>query len=412
MTKLKSISLFSGVGGLDFGFESAGFETRVALDLDRAACSALRSNRPWPVLEGDIAHVTSKQLLKTAGLRVGEADILFGGPPCQPFSKSGYWATGDAKRLDDPRAQTLSQFLRVVHETMPKVFLIENVTGLAYSGKSEALEFIRRRVQRINAETGSQYVLSVQAMNAADFGVPQLRERVVIVGSRDGKTFRFPTATHGTAGHLETHAALAPYRTAWEAFAGLPEHNTDPSLRLTGKWADLLPTIPEGQNYLWHTDRGGGAPLFGWRTRYWSFLLKLAKNQPSWTIQAQPGPATGPFHWRNRKLSVAELARLQTLPDDLIFDCARGDAQRLIGNAVPSLLAEALAREIKVQLLGKRRAQTDLALATPSRRKPPPPEKPARVPAKYRHLIGEHDDHPGAGKGRGAVSRQRLERAA
>ena len=86
------------------------------------------------------------------------------------------------------------------------------------------------------------------------------------------------------------------------------------TLTVGGKWADLLPTIPEGQNYLWHTNRGGGSQLFGWRTRYWSFLLKLAKNLPSWTIQAHPGSSIGPFHWRNRKLSVPEMCRLQTFP--------------------------------------------------------------------------------------------------
>ena len=91
----------------------------------------------------------------------------------------------------------------------------------------------------------------------------------------------------------------------------------DEDLAVRGKWADLLPSIPEGSNYLHHTDRGEGMPLFGWRRRYWTFLLKLAKNRPSWTIQAQPGPAVGPFHWSNRRLSVRELSRLQTFPDDV-----------------------------------------------------------------------------------------------
>src|SRR5262249_18489369 len=112
-----------------------------------------------------------------------------------------------------------------------------------------------------------------------------------------------------------------------------------------------LPSIPEGENYLWHTARGGGMPLFGWRTRYWSFLLKLAKDRPAWTIQAQPGPATGPFHWTNRRLSSQELCRLQTFPDGLQFDCGRNDVQRMLGNAVPSLVAEVIAREIRGQLL-------------------------------------------------------------
>lgn len=110
--------------------------------------------------------------------------------------------------------------------------------------------------------------------------------------------------------------------------------------------------LPEGQNYLWHTPRNEGLPLFVWRTRYWSFLLKLAKTRPSWTIQAQPGPHTGPFHWNNRRLTTQELCRLQTLPDGLRFALSRNETQRLLGNAVPSLLAEVLARKIRRQLLG------------------------------------------------------------
>src|SRR5690349_5776623 len=127
---LKAISLFSGVGGLDFGFEAAGFETRVALDLDPVACATMRLNRNWAVLEGPISAIPTKAILDTAGLQAGEADVLIGGPPCQPFSKSGYWARGDASRLNDPRADTLGQYLRVLEDTLPKAFLIENVPGL------------------------------------------------------------------------------------------------------------------------------------------------------------------------------------------------------------------------------------------------------------------------------------------
>src|SRR5438067_1103392 len=187
-----AISLFSGAGGLDYGFEAAGFETTVALDLDPAACRTLRLNRPWPVIEAEIAAVKSPELLDTAGLRVGEATVLIGGPPCQPFSKSGYWATGDAKRLNDPRADTLMQYLRVLRHTLPKMFLLENVPGLAYRGKSEGVEAIRRGLQTINAEIGTSYAITVGSINAAEYGVPQLRERVFVIGSRDGYRFDFP----------------------------------------------------------------------------------------------------------------------------------------------------------------------------------------------------------------------------
>jgi DNA (cytosine-5)-methyltransferase 1 len=174
---------------------------------------------------------------------------------------------------------------------------------------------------------------------------------------------------------------------------------------MTGKWGDLLPSIPEGENYLWHTQRGGGLPLFGWRTRYWSFLLKLAKSRPSWTIQAQPGPATGPFHWTNRRLTARELCRLQTLPDGLQFDCGRNDIQRMLGNAVPSLVAEVMAREIRKQLLGKSVRKKSLILLPPRRGKSPPAERPLKVPAEYLQLIGDHAEHPGEGLGNSARHR-------
>lgn len=403
---LKAISLFTGVGGLDYGFEAAGFDTSVAVELDAVCCRTLRLNRDWPVIEGDIHAVTSKGLLKTAKLKKGQADVLIGGPPCQPFSKSGYWARGDAARLDDPRADTLTAYLRILRDTQPKTFLLENVSGLAYKGKSEGLDRILNGIKRINAETGSNYRPVWQVIDAACYGVPQHRERVFIVASRDGRVFKFPKVTHGERDDLLLGTDIEPYRTVWDALGDLPERPNDPKLKMTGKWADLLPSIPEGENYLWHTPRGGGKPLFGWRTRYWSFMLKLAKDRPSWTIQAQPGPATGPFHWTNRKLSAQELCRLQTFPDGLEFDCGRNDIQRMLGNAVPSLVAEAISREIRAQLLGKPVKKKKLILLPPQRAKMPLAERLIKVPAKYLPLVGDHAEHPGEGMGNRA--RQRV----
>ena len=121
-------------------------------------------------------------------------------------------------------------------------------------------------------------------------------------------------------------------------------------------------------------DRRGGTPLFGWRTRYWSFLLKLAKRLPSWTVQAQPGAAIGPFHWNNRRLTFEEMCRLQTFPDGLHLDCGRTEMQRMLGNAVPSLIAEIMAREIRHQLLDtKKRGQ--LRLMPPRREVIPRPAR-------------------------------------
>jgi DNA (cytosine-5)-methyltransferase 1 len=410
---LKTISLFSGIGGLDFGFEEAGFETRVALEFDRYACAAMRLNRPtWEVIEEDINHIPSDVLLRRAGLKPGEADMLIGGPPCQPFSKSSYWVRGDALRLDDPRADTLTGYLRILRDARPRAFLLENVYGLAYEGKDEGLRHLLDGIAQINREAGTNYSVTWQVVNTADYGVPQIRERVFMVGSRDGRSFAFPKPTHGKPDEIEPDlfGALEPYRTAWDAIGDLPEPFEDePSLKIGGKWGDLLPSIPEGENYLWHTDRRGGQPLFGWRTRYWSFLLKLAKRLPSWTIQAQPGAAIGPFHWNNRRLTFRELCRLQTFPDGLTLECGRTEMQRMLGNAVPSLVAEVLAREVRHQFFGTLMNDSP-HLLPPRRRRIPAPVAAAPVPKKYREYIGKHDAHPGTGKGR--VASQRAQASA
>ena len=395
---LNLISLYTGAGGLDLGFEAAGFKTRVCVEMDGGAVKTLRLNRDWPVIERDIHHVPSKEILATARLQEGEPDILVGGPPCQPFSKASYWAAGDSLRLEDPRASTLAAYCRILRDTLPKTFLLENVPGLAFRQKSEGLDLIRRTVDQINSQRGVTYSFSVEKLNAADFGVPQLRERVFIIGCRSGIDFVFPKATHGE------ESGLKPRTTAWDALGDLEDDN-DPALRVGGKWSDLLISIPEGENYLHHTDRGEGLSLFGWRRRYWSFLLKLAKDRPSWTLQAQPGPAIGPFHWRSRRLSARELARLQTFPDDFSLVGTIRSAQKQAGNAVPSALAEVLARNIRHQVFRHRVSSTPKLI--PTRRLPvPEPEPPGPVHSKYLSLRGTHEEHPGTGKGYAARKRQ------
>ena len=399
MTELTAISLYTGVGGLDFGFEAAGFRTVAGVEFDSVACRTLRRNRPdWKIVERDIHDVPSEEILAIAGLRPGEADVLIGGPPCQPFSKSSYWVTGDAARLDDPRADTLTAYLRILRDVRPKTFLLENVYGLVYKGKDEGLQHLLAGIAQINRDVGTKYRVSWKLLNAADFGVPQLRERVFLIGSRNGTSFEFPRPTHVPKPSMGLFGDSSPYRTAWDAIGDLPAVPDESSLQVGGKWGALLPSIPEGHNYLWHTSRGGGLSLFGWRTRYWSFLLKLAKDQPSWTIQAQPGSAIGPFHWCSRKLSSREMSRLQTFPDDVTFDCGRGNLQKMLGNAVPSLLAEVLAREIRRQLLGGGE-WGPLNLLPPRRSPVPAPDAVGAVPASYLALIGDHPDHPGERQG-------------
>jgi DNA (cytosine-5)-methyltransferase 1 len=405
----KVISLYTGVGGLDFGFEAAGFRTAVAVDFNPTACKTLRLNRRWPVLEGDIHGFTSRAILQAANLRVGEADVLIGGPPCQPFSRSSYWRNGDALRLDDPRSSTLAAYLRVLRDARPRTFLLENVSGLAYSNKNEGLRYLLDGIAEVNRQARTKYIVQWQVINAAQYGVPQFRDRVFLVGSRDGSSFEFPVATHGAMDTQQLDGELETFRTAWDAIGDL-EDSDDPTLAVKGVWGDLLPSIPEGRNYLWHTERGDGLPLFGWRTRYWSFLLKLKKNAPSWTIQAQPGSATGPFHWKNRRLSPPEMCRIQSFPDNIRFECGRTEIQRMVGNAVPSLLAEVLAKCIRAQLLGDRNSGT-LKLLKPHTTAPR--ATPIRsVPQKYYKLIGKHPAHPGEGKGPGKTKNARERKSA
>ncbi len=405
MTRRRIISLFTGAGGLDLGFEAAGFETAVALEIDARCVETLRANRSWPVIDRDILEVPTAKLLAAGKLKAGAADVLIGGPPCQPFSKSGFWASGEAKRLSDPRADTLGAYLRVLGEARPRAFLLENVEGLGFRGKDEGLKLIASELERINFEHGTRYAASIAVLNAADFGVPQLRRRLFVIGARDGTRFEFPAASHVDPAVAEADNRPR-HRTAWDA---LHDVTVDaPALKPTGKWAELLTSIPEGENYLWHTERGGGEPLFGWRRRYWSFLLKLAKARPAWTLQAQPGPATGPFHWTSRRLSMREMARLQTFPDDFQVTGSVADAQRQLGNAVPSLLGEVLARAIARQLLGVALDQDELALTLPLAPPAPAPERVAKVRSTYLGLRGDHDAHPGTGKGYRASARSEL----
>lgn len=406
MRDLRALSLFTGAGGLDYGFEAAGFATKLAIELNPDACSTLMANRPeWPVLNKRIQSVSGKELTDSMGMDEREIDIVIGGPPCQPFSKAGYWARGDSRRLEDPRAETISSFMRVISDVLPRAFVLENVPGICFAGKDEGLQLIHKWIGKINREHETNYSLSMRVVNAAEYGVPQVRTRFILVSDRDGSTFVFPQPTHHiNVGREGAEGTEGPV-TAWDAIGHLDAEDVE-STKVTSYWGDLLPSIPEGENYLYHTSKGKGKELFGYRTRYWGFLLKLAKARPSWTIQAQPGPAIGPFHWRSRRLSNEELARIQTFPRGVRFIGNRMSIQRQIGNAVPSLMAEVIARAIVEQVFAEQCSQTDLRLKVEPRRPIPPPEEVAAVPAKYAVHEGKHAPHPGEGLGPGVKQRQ------
>lgn len=412
---MKVLSLFTGAGGLDIGLERAGFEIAGCVEADQDCQQTLRDNREWRLLEpGDIHAHRPGDILSAFGLRTREATLLAGGPPCQPFSKSGQWKNGAPARMRDPRARTLDAYLKVLEAALPEAMLLENVKGLTATRKHvthkyEGLDVLRSALQRINRRHGTAYQPVALVLDAADFGVPQHRERVFVFAAREGSGLIAPSATRAVATDTtESGPSLARLATAWDAIGDLDDPDFDPKLRPHGRWAELLPSIPEGANYLHHTQRGEGEPLFGWRRRYWSFLLKLAKARPSWTIQAQAGPATGPFHWRSRRLTPRELARLQCFPDEWEFAGGDTSARRQIGNAVPPPIGELLGLAIRQQLLGHTPADAPTGIPL-LRDDCPEPEQPQPVPERYLALRGLHEDHPGPGLGPGAVARAQEE---
>src|SRR5581483_5277869 len=250
------------------------------------------------------------------------------------------------------------EYVRLLAGIQPKAFLMENVYGLAYRNQNQAV-FDRFRGNVYKAG----YSLEHRVLLAADYGVPQLRQRLVCVGirrdllgsARKQWSFRWPEATH--SGPHETRKSwdttLRQHVTAGEALAGLdPDLNApEPEELATGTFEDELRAVPPGENYLWWTaERGHPAPRFKWRSRYWSFLLKLHPDKPSPTIQGQPGPWVGPFHWDSRRLRVAEVKRLMTFPDDFVVAGSRREQQLQLGNAVPPAFAAVVARAIADEL--------------------------------------------------------------
>lgn len=393
LREMTVLSAFSGAGGLDLGLEAAGFRTVGCLENDDDARRVIANNRPeWPLLEPrDVVSAGKSLRPQDLGLQPRELTLVAGGPPCQPFSKAAQWTRNARMGMTDPRGQAVLGMLDLVGSFLPQVMLIENVAGFL-RGPVSAKDAIETRLKEINREHDVNYVLQQAFVDAAWYGVPQRRQRVIAVAFRDGRELQLPAATHESEP-----------MTAWDA---LHDVGWSEPPEAAGAFSDLLPSIPEGGNYLWLTDRGGGENLFGYRTRYWSFLLKLARDKPAWTLPASPGPSTGPFHWDNRALTARERMRLQSFPDDWVIEAAARPQVRLIGNATPPLLAEVVGRYIRAEL-DPASARALSHVPTLLRRRagaPPPPTPPQPVPERHLHRVGEHPAH--AGTGRGPAPRQ------
>lgn len=207
---LKIISLFSGAGGLDIGFGRAGFKTAVAVEIDPSCCDTLRANMPeLPIICRSITEVSAAEILEAGGLEVGEAALVIGGPPCQSFSLAGM-----RRGLNDDRGRLLFEFVRIVRETLPKGFVLENVKGLTNWDKGRAMDLLVEELTKPIVYNGVSYQYNIappKVLDAVNYGAPQFRERLILVGNRMGKPYEYPKPVEG------------PYKTVWEAIGNLPE---------------------------------------------------------------------------------------------------------------------------------------------------------------------------------------------
>ncbi|KAF2509113.1 DNA cytosine methyltransferase [Flavobacterium foetidum] len=344
-SKIQTIGFFSGAGGLDIGSQLAGAKVISSLDFDRDSVATMKANKYFAHsahFHKDIKEMYAKDYNKIIKANNPEKLILVGGPPCQPFSKAGYWVT-HKNRLgsEDPR-NMIGQYLRIVEELQPDGFLLENVESLLHPKNAQAVTDLKEAIDKLG------YKFIVYRADALDFGVPQKRKRVFFIASRKG-ILGEPIKTHGDELEILVNKNLLPHERVIDWIGKFDSDKYFEAEELTtGKTYDEeLKQIPPGQNYFALTERSGHPnPKFEANKRFWNFLLKLHPNQPSWTIAAQPGPWVGPFHWNNRRLRVPESAAIQTFPEDYHFVGTRRSIQKQIGNAVPSLLGKAIVKHL------------------------------------------------------------------
>lgn len=347
------LSFFTGCGGLDLGFEQAGFETVYATDIDQDSCNTLKMNlgryfnKDMVIEQGDILTIKPKSLPKNI-------DLVIGGPPCQSFSASGRRAGGAAGRLDE-RGRLFEAYCNIIKNVQPKAFVFENVRGILGTNKGEDWKEITKAFGKLG------YTISYRLLDALDYGAPQQRERMFLVGHQLETPFLFPEPTHGPDSFCNR-----AHITTGKALEGIIEDEDLSTLLLSeGKYSHLLPLVPPGDNYLYFTaQRGYPRPIFAYRSRFSDFLYKANPETPVKTIIASPGKYTGPLHWDNRYFSVREYMRLQGFPDDFRFSGNRSDIIRQIGNSVSPHIAYQLARAIAAQIF---EADISVRLLAPDR---------------------------------------------
>ena len=333
-SKIQALSFFSGCGGLDIGAQMAGVKILTSLDFDKDAVKTLSHNKFFAHTRHqceDIRNVKGKDYADVIKHNNPEKLILVGGPPCQPFSKAGYWKTL-SQRLgpDDPR-NMIGSYLNIIDEIRPDGFILENVESILHPSNIQAIYDLQEVLDTMG------YKYTIQRVNAADYGVPQRRKRVFVIASKKAiKTLPTPICSE------DPQTGLRPYERVidWIGSFDSQDYATEGD-STEGKYDSFIPLVPPGGNYInLSARRGYDNPYFTAGTRYWTFLLKLHPLQTSWTIISQPGHWEGPFHWNNRRLRTQEIAAIQTFPTDYQIIGSPRIIHKQVGNAVPCLLGK------------------------------------------------------------------------
>jgi len=370
------VDLFCGAGGLSYGFDLAGFKVGAAIDADPiAAATYQRQNPDVPFFTDDVRAIKGKTLVAAAG---GHVDVVIGGPSCQGFSTHG------KRDANDPRNYLFKEFVRLVREIQPSWVLMENVKGLLTYDKGRYRDEIHASFKRIG------YRVESRVLKAVDFGVPQFRERLFFIATRTDQAISFPFPTHCSP-ELAHFTGLKPYVTVEEAIgdlepigdvgesSGYREAPLTPFQRYARRHAPKELTLHRARpvsrlalSIIKHVPQGSGIralPFHRLPERFrkmrtistgalrrdcTTLYYRLSWDKPSYTITCYfTNVSSGPFvhPTQNRSLTPREAARLQSFPDRYrFFD---KNIQRQIGNAVPPLLAKAVAEEILSMLEGR-----------------------------------------------------------
>lgn len=347
--ELKVVSLFTGGGGLDLGLEAAGFKTIFATDIDEHSCLTLNQNKQKSkekrrdlfenafIHRGDINDLTSEFIFQSANIKKGELDLLAGGPPCQAFS-----VFGKRQGKKDPRGMLAYEYLRLLKNIAPKCFVFENVYGLLTIDNGDVFSELCEQLS--NPGNNLNYELSIFRLNAADYAVPQFRDRVFIIGSLKGGVITEIPKICSPENSDKKPTTLLPYRTVGDGLRDLPPMGEVLANHIGRKHSDR---IKERYSLLSFGERDS-------KTR----INKLNPTRPSYTIivGSDKGGGKGHVHpYEPREVTPRESARMQTFPDWWEFSGTSRHPIRQVGNAVPPLLSALIGREIKSVLFNRRK---------------------------------------------------------